>query len=47
VTYKPATTSGLSVQVPITKGSERPSLTYFTNGNEGFVAESPSIPITK
>jgi hypothetical protein len=47
VTYKPATTSGLSVQVPITKGDERPSLTYFSNGNGGFVAESPPIPITK
>jgi hypothetical protein len=47
VTYKPATTSGLYVQVPITKGDEWPSLTYFTNGNGSFVAESPSIPITK
>jgi len=46
VTYKPATTSGLSVQVPITKGDERPSLTYFSNGNGESVAESPPIPIS-
>ena len=45
--YKPASTSGLYVEVPVTLKSELPGETYVTNGNGVYVAKSKPISTTK
>jgi hypothetical protein len=47
VPYKPASTSGLYVEVPVTPKSELPGEIYVANGTGGDVAKSKPISTTE